>query len=245
MDDDGKRDMVTVVTGAMGGMGRVFCRQLALDGFRVFALDRDTNTTVDEWGGLDISVIHVDLSQQRSIAAAFAGLGARVRVRHLINAAGVFPAGALRETSVREWNYTFAVNVTAAFICTKMVSTMMQDDAGASIVNIGSVAGSRCRPRRLAYGSSKAALEHLTRASAIDLAPRGIRVNVVTPGFIETPMTKNLIMDSGVDEVESGIPLGRMGTPEDVWGAVKFLISDAASFVTGATLSVDGGSRFA
>ena len=163
-----------------------------------------------------------------------------------VNNAGVFPRADVFSVTPEHWDATQAVNVKGVFLGAQAAAEQMSKTGSGTIVNMASIAGYKARPTRVAYCASKAAVEHLTHCLALELGPLGIRVNAIAPGFIETPM-----LDWLQDEPETKsralktIPLRRFGNPDDVVGLVLFLVSDAARYITGHTLAVDGGVRYA
>jgi NAD(P)-dependent dehydrogenase (short-subunit alcohol dehydrogenase family) len=168
------------------------------------------------------------------------------RLDVLVNNAGVDLVAAPQDTSVDEWQRTLAVDLGGAFLCAKHSADHLARDRSGVIVNISSIHASTTLPGRAAYASAKAGLTGLTRALALDLGPRGIRVNAILPGYIRTDMW-NLWLDSVPDReglvqrIADQHPLRRIGTPGDIAGVVAFLASDDAAFISGAMFVVDGG----
>jgi NAD(P)-dependent dehydrogenase (short-subunit alcohol dehydrogenase family) len=157
----------------------------------------------------------------------------------LVNNAGVFPFGATHEVDAEVFDATFALNVRAPFVLTAAVAPRMAANGGGAIVNITTMVASFGAPGMALYGSTKAALELLTKAWAAEYGPKGVRVNAVAPGPTRTPGTEP--MGDGLDKLAATLPLGRPATAEEIANAALFLGSEEASYVNGAVLAVDGG----
>lgn len=224
-----------VVTGAAGGQGAEEALTLARAGAEVIAVDvaDEAPALLAEQG---VTYRRLDVSREDDWAALTASLDGR-RVRGLVNNAGVTHRARIGALDRGDWDRVFAVNVTGAMLGIQALLPSM--DAGSSIVNIGSVAGLSGH-YTAAYTASKWALRGLTHACVTELGPRGIRVNLVHPGFIRTPMTASA--PAAFAEANTRIiPLHRLGEVAEVAGIVAFLLSDAAAFITGAEIGVDGG----
>jgi 3-oxoacyl-[acyl-carrier protein] reductase len=238
---------VAVVTGAGRGMGAAVTRGLARRGAHVVAADIEREVAdaiaaelADAPGEVTPAVADVtDPSAHRTLADA-----AIARHGHLdlwVNVAGYSPRVGFAEVTPDDVERTYAVNAAGPLYAAQVVAERMAD--GGAMVTIASISARRVRPNTMPYAMSKAAVEHLTRFAAEELGHRGIRVNAVAPGFIDTRLTAWVHEQEGaLDRAVSSIPLGRIGQPEEVAEAVLFLLSDAASYVTGATLVVDGGA---
>jgi meso-butanediol dehydrogenase / (S,S)-butanediol dehydrogenase / diacetyl reductase len=230
------------VTGAGSGIGAATARALVAEGALTVLADVD-GAAVDALAvelGTTATAAQLDVRDEDAVAAAISVAG---RLDALINVAGIGSTTSAPDTSLETWERVFAVNVTGTFLCCKhAIPGMVRNDGGA-IVNVGSAAGLVGLRNRAAYCASKGAVIAFTRALAVDHAPDGIRVNAVCPGTIETAWVRRLVDDAGesLDALRARQLLGRLGTPEEVAEAILYLASDAAAFVTGAILTVDGG----
>jgi 3-oxoacyl-[acyl-carrier protein] reductase len=246
-------DRVALVTGAAGGLGRATAVRLAAEGARLCLLDRAAVSAVRsevEALGTEAIELIADVTDSSAINAAFEQAAARFgRIDALINIAGVSSHGSSDDVTEQEWNRVLSCNLTSVFLCCKAVLPIMRSQKFGRIVNVSSVLaknGGNPRPwidpeeqkraGNLAYGAAKAGMHSLTSFLAKENAHHGITVNVVAPGPIATHMTRNL-----PQALRNLIPVGRMGTPEDVADAVVFLAGDSAGFITGEVLDVNGG----
>jgi NAD(P)-dependent dehydrogenase (short-subunit alcohol dehydrogenase family) len=240
---DGK---VAVVTGAGGGLGRGIAAALSAAGTEeLVLLGRTTDTlretahTIEESGGR-ASVCPCDVTDARRVSEV---VGSLERVDVLVNNAGANAPEPFLEVPEENLDRLLALNVKGAFLVAQAAARkMVQRCTGGSIVNVSSQMGHVGAKNRTVYCATKHALEGLTKAIAVELAPHGIRANSVAPTFVETPMTRPFFEDEGFrEDVLSRIPLGKLARAEDVAAAVVFLASPAAGMVTGASLLVDGG----
>ena len=248
-----------VISGGAGGIGIATAHKLASLGASVALFDRAEDhvaAAVDQLAGIGSKVIGrcVDVTDEMAVEEALAETAAAIgAIDGVVTAAGIRPKVTLAfDFDLDVWEETFRVNVRGTFVLARCASRRMRDRGGGSIVTIGSTVGLGARPGWTAYGASKAAVVQLTRILAVELGPLGIRVNVVCPGPTLTPMIEQGIREEGPDVIRQkiegslagfrpGIPLGRMGMPDEQGAVIAFLLSDEASFVTGATLFVDGG----
>jgi NAD(P)-dependent dehydrogenase (short-subunit alcohol dehydrogenase family) len=237
---------VAVVTGAARGIGLAVAARFLEDGHRVALLDIDAATLAATAATLEprdsVLAIECDVADPGQVAAAIDRIAARFgRIDALVNNAGVAVFKPLLETTYDEWSRVLAVNLTGPFLCTQACAPVMLASGGGAVVNIGSISGLRASTLRVAYGTSKAALMHLTKQQAAELGERGIRVNAVAPGPVDTAMAKAVHTPDIRAGYHDAIPLNRYGTEAEIAAAVVFLCSDAASYVNGQTLAVDGG----
>jgi 3-oxoacyl-[acyl-carrier protein] reductase len=237
---------VALVTGASRGIGRVIAETLAAAGATVVLGARDTARLADavremEAGGWRAEAVALDVAEKASVDAAMAGLLARHgRLDVLVNNAGITRDNLLLRMKAEEWNDVLATNLTGAFLCTQLALKPMLKQRSGRIVNVTSVVGLTGNAGQANYAASKAGLVGFTKSVAREVASRGITVNAVAPGFIETEMTAAM-SEKAKEAVISAIPLGRVGAARDVAAAVAFLASDDAAYVTGQVLAVDGG----
>ncbi len=237
---------VAVITGAARGIGLATANKFLAEGWRVAMLDIDGKTQHRAWRELndpDNAVsIHCDVSVPEQVAAAVEQTIAKLgRIDALVNNAGIAIFRPVMETSFEDWSAVLATNLSGPFICTQACVPAMLANGGGSIVNITSISGTRASTLRVAYGTSKAALMHLTKQLAAELGMQGIRVNAVSPGPVDTAMAKKVHTPDIRADYHDHIPLNRYGTEEELAEAIFFLSSDRASYVNGAVLNVDGG----
>lgn len=238
-----------LVTGGASGIGAATVRRLYDEGANVVALDLDqaqAQAVCDEIGDADrLLAVGADVSDAGAVERAFAACVDRFGIPDgLANCAGIRGVGSVLEADHAIMRRNYAVNVEGIFN-TMQVFARLVTEAGreGAIVNLSSGAGIEGIPNRLAYVASKHGVVGLTRGAALDLAPRGIRVNAIAPGFVRTPMTAPMFEDpENVKRIRAAHPIGHEGQPEEIASVIAFLLSDDASFVVGAILPVDGGS---
>ena len=240
---------VAVVTGAARGIGLAIARQFLAAGHRVALLDIDAAalaSTRESAAGLDDDdraiTLECDVAIPAQVATAFeaivAGFG---RIDALVNNAGVAVFKPILDTTYEEWSRVLAVNLGGAFLCTQAAARVMLGNGGGSVVNIASISGLRASTLRVAYGTSKAALIHLTKQQAAELGNVGIRVNAIAPGPVDTAMAKQVHTAEIRADYHDAIPLSRYGSEDEIASAVLFLCSPGASYINGQTIAVDGG----
>jgi 3alpha(or 20beta)-hydroxysteroid dehydrogenase len=223
-----------LVTGASGGIGQAICEKLIAEGAHVYAADiKEQPGTIGIFLGLDVT------SEQDWAAAV-----GHVRAQHthldvLVNNAGIYAPRVLADETAESFARLFAINQLGPFLGMKVAAPLMPK--GASIVNVSSTAGLIGTPDSIGYGATKWAVLGLTRSAAKSLASRGIRVNTVCPGAIDTPMVHEN-SDAVLARLESGIPLGHLGSAHDVAEVICFLASSEARYITGTEVVVDGGA---
>jgi 3-oxoacyl-[acyl-carrier protein] reductase len=236
---------IALVTGASRGIGRAIARRLAAQGATVVAAARGTNArgVADEIaeGGGRAEPIELDVTAAGAAEAAVKGLVERHgRLDILVNNAGIARDQLLLRMKREDWDAVLGTNLTAAFALTQAALRPMIRQRGGRIVCIGSVVGQGGNAGQANYAASKAGLIGFARSVALEVASRGVTVNVVAPGLVETDMTR-AITEEARGEWAGKIPLGRLGTPDDIATAVCFLASDEASYITGQVVAVNGG----
>ena len=246
MSNDSNSKPVAVVTGGARGIGLAIGKWFLAHDYSVVLIDRDAATLDRAVAAIDrprdLLAIHCDVSIESQVNDAAQQVLARFgRVDALVNNAGVANFKPVLETSFAEWREIMATNLDGVFLCSHAFGTVMATQRSGAIVNIGSISGLRASTLRLAYGTSKAALIHFTKQLAVELGDRGIRVNAVCPGPVDTEMAKLVHTAAIRADYHDAIPLGRYGTEEEIADAVGYLCSPQAGFINGQSLAVDGG----
>ena len=244
---------IVVVTGGSRGIGRAICIALAAPDTRIFfnyfspsdpdaeaAAAAETEKLIAEAQGSAASK-SVNIAKENEVVEFFKEIIDKTgRIDVLVNNAGITKDGLLVRMKEQDWDAVLNINLKGAFTCTKIVSKVMMQQRYGRIINMASVVGVTGNVGQANYSASKAGLIGLTKTAAKELAPRGITVNAIAPGFIETDMTASL-SEKARNAMLSQVPLGRPGYPEDIAAAVAFLASDSASYITGQVIHVSGG----
>ncbi|AFZ00536.1 3-oxoacyl-[acyl-carrier-protein] reductase [Calothrix sp. PCC 6303] len=240
------RGQVAIVTGASRGIGRAIALELSKQGATLVVNYAASSSaadavvdTITQAGGNAVA-LQADVSKTEEVDALINAVMEKFkRVDILVNNAGITRDTLLLRMKQEDWQAVIDLNLTGVFLCTKAASKIMLKQRSGRIINITSVAGQMGNPGQANYSAAKAGVIGFTKSVAKELAPRGITVNAVAPGFIATDMTSNL---GNTEEIIKFIPLGRYGQPEEIAGMVRFLASDsAAAYITGQVFNVDGG----
>ncbi|AIO30431.1 short chain dehydrogenase family protein [Burkholderia cenocepacia] len=238
---------VAIVTGGADGIGWACATRLADDGYRVAIADLDGERAMRraaELGDGHVGV-RVDVADEEDVAALMRTVAERFgRINVLVNNAGIGEQNApTLEQSAAAFDRLLAVHVRGTFLASREAARMMLARRSGAIVNLGSIAGQGGIPTRNAYGAAKAAIASLTRSMACEWARAGVRVNAVAPGYVATELVETLARNGQLNRaaIERRTPLGRLADPDEIARAIAFLASDAASYITGTVLNVDGG----
>jgi NAD(P)-dependent dehydrogenase (short-subunit alcohol dehydrogenase family) len=245
---------VALVTGAGSGIGRSAAELFAAEGAAVAVVDlrveaaEETTAKIVAEGGRAVAIA-ANVAVADEVAAAVARTVAALgRLDVVYNNAGVDSSGSVADATEEDWDRCFAVNAKGTFLISRAAVPHLIEAGGGAIVNQGSVAGLVAVPNFAAYCAAKGAVVSLTRSMAIDLAPHRIRVNVICPGTVFTPLMEPMLRARGDGDLEAGLaktlvkyPIGRLGTPEEIARVALFLASDEASFLTGSVMAADGG----
>ena len=237
---------VALVTGGARGIGLAIGQWFLDRGHRVALLDIDNETLQRSVAAFDrpdaVLAVHADVRNPEQVRAGVAQVVAKFgRIDKLVNNAGIAVFKPVMQTSHAEFRDVLNTNLDGAFLCTQACVPEMMKAGGGAIVNIASISGLRASTLRVAYGTSKAALIHLTRQQAVELGNAGIRCNVVAPGPVDTEMAKLVHSVAIRSDYHDVIPLNRYGTTDEIANAVGWLCSQDASYVNGQTLAADGG----
>lgn len=242
---------VAIITGASSGIGREVVRTFLENDFQTIAVGRNEkelnsfrSEVKDLSGDLKIQLADIrETSQVERLVNETAENFGRIDV--LVNAAGIIASGTIENTTLDDWDKMMNINLRSVFHLMQICIPHLEKTEG-NIVNVSSVTGTRAFPNVLAYCVSKAALDQLTRCSALELAPKKIRVNAVNPGVVETNLHKRSGMDEEayekfLEHSQTTHPLGRVGKPEEIADLIFYLASEKASWITGVTYAIDGG----
>lgn len=238
---------VAFVTGGGSGIGAATAQRLAQEGATVVVCGRRREPLDEVVAGIvaaggKAEAVVADVSDEAGFTAALEAAAQRHgRLDVLVNNAMAYTWGSIEEMSTADWHANFATSVDGTFWGTRTAMRLMKGKGGA-IVNVSSICGQLGTPWMAGYSAAKAAIDNFSRAAAAEGAPHGVRVNVVIPAVVETPATAGMLADEASRRnTEKLIPMGRVGQPEELANAILFLASDEASYITGASLPVDGG----
>jgi len=231
-----------IVTGAARGIGLATTRMFLAEGRRVAMIDRDEEALMQAAAALDgVMPVLCDVSQPDQVAEMMALCAdAMGRIDALVNNAGVADFGPIAETDFARWRRVMETNLDGVFLCSQAAIPHLCATKGA-IVNVASISGLRASTLRVAYGTSKAAVIHLTMQQAAELGEMGIRANCVAPGPVRTKLAMAVHTQDIIDAYHDAIPLNRYGSEDEIASVIVYLCSEAASYVTGQTIAADGG----
>lgn len=239
---------VAIITGAAGGMGKADALLFAKEGAKVVITDiqdekiQAVAKEITDQGGVAVALTQDVTSEQDWARVTETALTQFGKIDILVNNAGISSATPFLETDLELWNKVMNINVTSVFLGQKYVIPHMINGGGGSIINISSIAGLTGGSGTGPYTASKGAVRLLTKATAVDYAKHNIRANSIHPGYIETPITKDLMADENMRNwFLSQTPIPRLGQAEDIAKGVLFLASDESSYITGIELPIDGG----
>ena len=237
---------VAVVTGAARGIGLAISKKFLGEGYRIAILDIDqktlSQTMKQDFDTNNVLGLECDVAEPDQVDQAVNRVVEEFgRIDVLVNNAGIAEFKPMLETTYEEWSRILAVNLNGPFICSQACAPFMLKNEGGSIVNIASISGLRASTLRIAYGTSKAALMHLTKQQAAELGNKGVRVNAIAPGPVDTAMAKKVHTADIRSDYHDVIPLNRYGLEEEIADAVWFLCSDSASYINGQIIAADGG----
>ncbi len=245
--DLGLKDKVALITGSARGLGRAIAEKLAGEKVKLAitdindALAMSTAEEIAQKYGVETIALKHDVASEESTKEVMKSVINRFsKIDILVNNAGITRDARLMMMKQDDWDLVLKINLTGAFICAKLVSKQMLKQNSGSIVNIASVSGLMGNIGQANYSASKAGLIGLTKTTARELAERGVNVNAIAPGFIQSDMT-HVLSEEVSQRLLSQIPMKQYGKPEDVANAVLFLVSDLAKYVTGQVVNVDGG----
>lgn len=229
-----------IITGAARGIGLATARLMADRGLNVVLVDRDADALAQVGDDFELRLSH-DISDPAQVDQMIRDtLDHFGRIDVLVNNAGVADFGPIEETSFARWRRVMETNLDGVFLCTQAAIPALKETRGA-IVNIASISGLRASTLRVAYGTSKAAVMHLTQQQAAELGEYGIRANCVCPGPVRTKLAMAVHSEDIINAYHDAIPLNRYGTEQELAQVITFLASDEASYVTGQIIAADGG----
>ena len=232
---------VVVVLGAGAGLGRQSAHALAQSGAHVVCVDRDAELAERVAGEVGGSGVVADVTRRDDVERVMAEAGRVGPVRALVDVVGIAALGPLAGFDDERYDRQFDLVLRHVFLALQIGGRVIADAGGGSMVFIGSISGHTHAAGETVYGAAKAALHRMVESAARELGPRGLRANVVAPGFTRTPRLDAMLSEEQWGAVGAGIPRGSAGTPAEIAGPVLFLVSDLSSYVNGQTLTVDGG----
>ena len=236
---------IAVVTGGTGGIGTAICKKLAAAGHKVWAADILDDAKGAEWvaarkaEGFDFGYVRADVTDTDGCAAAIAKVG---QVDILVNNAGITRDAVFKKLTKVDWDAVMGTNLDSVFNMTKPVIDGMLERGWGRIINISSINGQKGQFGQTNYSAAKAGMHGFTKALAQETAKKGITVNTISPGYIGTDMVM-AIKEEIRDQIIAGIPVGRLGKPDEIAALVTYLASDDAGFITGSNVAINGGQH--
>ncbi|MCF8191672.1 MAG: acetoacetyl-CoA reductase [Burkholderiales bacterium] len=236
---------IAVVTGGTGGIGTAICKKLAAAGHKVWAADILDDAKGAEWvaarkaEGFDFGYVRADVTDTEGCAAALAAVG---QVDILVNNAGITRDAVFKKLSKVDWDAVMGTNLDSVFNMTKPVIDGMLERGWGRIINISSINGQKGQFGQTNYSAAKAGMHGFTKALAQETAKKGITVNTISPGYIGTDMVM-AIKEEIRDQIIAGIPVGRLGKPDEIAALVTYLASEDAGFITGSNVAINGGQH--
>jgi meso-butanediol dehydrogenase/(S,S)-butanediol dehydrogenase/diacetyl reductase len=238
---------VVFVTGASEGIGGATAIRLAEEGAKVTVCARRTAPLeklaqdIRTAGGI-VDTLELDVGDFKALAHTIEGIAAKHgRFDGLVNNACFEKYALIEDITIDDWRRTMQINIDAVFVASQAAMRIMKRQGGGSIVNMSALAGTLAPAGMSAYAASKAALDHFTRAAAVEGGPHNIRVNAISPGVLETPAVLRFASQEQLDSIAKATPLGRIGKARDAANAALFLLSEESAYITGACIPVDGG----
>jgi acetoacetyl-CoA reductase len=236
---------VAVVTGGLGGIGTAICKRLQANGAQVIAVCHSSeNEKIKKWqveNGTDIEVVSGDVSSEADAQRMMTEIAEKHgKIDIVVNCAGITRDTTFKKMSSEQWEAVINTNLNSVYYVTHPVWNAMIENGFGRVINISSINGQRGQFGQTNYSAAKAGMHGFTMALAYEGAAKGVTVNTISPGYVETPMTLAM-RDDVRDAIVSGIPMRRMGMPEEIAAAVAFLADDESTYITGANLPVNGG----
>ncbi len=248
-----KKNKVALVTGGTGGIGTAICKRLYKDGYTLVANYRDFTRAMKwreeakKWRedqlkmGIDIKVVEGDISDYKSAERMVKEISEEIgSVDILVNNAGITRDTALHKMTPEQWYEVINTNLNSVFVCTRLVIEGMIAKGWGRIINISSVNGQKGQYGQTNYATAKSGMYGFTKSLALEVAKKGITVNTISPGYIGTAMVM-AIKEEVRNKIIEQVPMGRLGTPEEIAGAVAYLVSDDARYMTGTNIAINGG----
>jgi len=243
------KDKVAIITGSGSGIGREMAAIFAREGAKMVIVDIDgesARVAAQEIGadGFETLAVEADISKPEQVDGMIRQTVERFgRLDVLVNNAGIGLNRPFLDTGLEEWERMLRVVLTGTFLCAQAAARVMVEQGAGRIVNVGSISGQRGAQGRAAYGAAKAGVMQLTRTMAVELAPRGVIVNAISPGPVDTPQSRGTHTEATRQAYIDRLPIGRYGERSEVAAAALFLASDETNFVVGHVLNVDGGFK--